>query len=196
MARSIYTGLNILPLSGDTQAVLIRGIGDTSSTNALLIQDSGATQTFAVRDDGSAVFGSETLKVIQEATLSLLGSDSIGSLFTSPQVIVAAPASGKAIQVISASMKYTFDTAAFTSSTNMRLIVSGLTYEQASTSIAHTASVLQTLKIMNYTDFTPVDKINMAEALPLRVDVETGNPSGGSLSSVITIKVQYVIIDV
>ncbi len=141
--------------------------------------------------DGKTVIQGEKLKVIQEATLTLNGVQ-IGNLNSSPQEIVAAPSAGKAIQVVSASYKSVFDTAAFATNTNMRLIGSGLTREQMGTDIAHTASLVQLFSVVN----TLADQVNVADGVALDVDVSSGNPTGGAAGSSITITVQYVIIDV
>ncbi len=139
--------------------------------------------------DGKTVIQGEKLKVIQEATLTLSGVQ-IGNLNSSPQEIVAAPSAGKAIQVVSASYKSVFDTAAFATNTNMRLISAASS--QFETDIAHTASVVQ-----SFTQSTQaVDSVSLADGAALDVDVSSGNPTGGAAGSSITITVQYVIIDV
>jgi len=139
--------------------------------------------------DGKTVVQGEKLKVIQEATLTLNGTQ-VGSLNSSPQEIVAAPSAGKAIQVVSASYKYTFDTAAFATNTNMRLISAAT--PQFETGISHTASVVQSFTQSNQA----VDSVSLSAAAALDVDVSSGNPTGGAAGSSITITVQYVIIDV
>jgi len=64
--KNINTGLNIIPLSGDTNGLsvnggaLFKGVGDTSSTNTLLLQDSGGTTTMVVEDGGNVGIGTAT----------------------------------------------------------------------------------------------------------------------------------------
>jgi hypothetical protein len=166
------------------------GIGNTTGTTSLLIQDSGGTQTFAVRDDGSAVVGSETLKVVQEATITLNQSQ-ILNLSGSPQVILAAPPSGKAIQTIGGSFVYTFDTNPYTANTQLIIIISGASLSQMTSNHGQTSSGIGTCNDFQWGG----DNFNMVDGSPLMIGVGGANPEGGGASSALKFIIQYVIID-
>ena len=123
------------------------------------------------------------------ASLTIASADVL-TLNTKPITIVGAVA-GYAIEVISASMKIDFNSAAYATNTTLTLITSGATEAQADNSID--ASVARTGKFRHrYTSGAPATTTQIITNADLQVSVDSGDPTAGD--SDITIHVNYRLI--
>jgi hypothetical protein len=127
---------------------------------------------------------------IRSASLVIASADVL-QLNSTPQTIVAAQGAGKAIEVISASVKVDFNSAAYATNTTLQLICSGANENQASTALD--ASVSSTTRFRIIPPSSATDTQVIANAA-LQVSVETGDPTTGD--SDIEVFVLYRIINV
>jgi hypothetical protein len=114
-----------------------------------------------------------------------LSSAQISSGNTTPITAVSAIA-GKQIQVVSASAKYTYDTAAYTVNTNLMLKADSATNAQGRFSFAGSSDLLGSFDLLH-----GIDNIVTGDALMLEVD--SGDPSGGG--GTIDVSITYRITD-
>lgn len=129
---------------------------------------------------------------IQAASLSI-PTASVLTLFATPLDIVAAPAAGYAIQVISASCSITYNSVAYATNTRLQLITDTATvgqFQGASTILAAT-----TTRISGINDaINPTAaQTQIIGAKSLKVQVQTGNPTAGD--SNIKVYVLYRLIE-
>jgi len=124
-------------------------------------------------------------------TSLVIPTASVLTLFATPIEIVAAPGSGYAIEVISASFSSTFNSVAYATNTNLLLITDTATVEQYnySTGLAFTVT---THKQMIVKAASAVGATQIIANKALYVKAETGNPTAGN--SDIKVYVQYRII--
>lgn len=109
-----------------------------------------------------------------------------------PLEVVAAPGTGKAIEVISASFKLTFNSVAYATNTDLELITDTATIAQVKTgSGAINGTVTQHIKFGEVPSPTATDT-QIIENKSLKVQVPTGNPTAGN--SGIKVYVFYRII--
>jgi hypothetical protein len=120
------------------------------------------------------------------ASLTIASADVL-TLNTTPLTIVGAVA-GYAIEVISASLKIEFNSAAYATNTALQIIVNNANLCQAQTQLNQTANCFSLFEIEN----AAPDNIQMVENEPLNVYVDTGNPTSGD--SDITVFVNYRLI--
>lgn len=125
------------------------------------------------------------------ASLSIASADVL-QLNSTPLTIVSAAGAGKAIEVISASVKVNFNTAAYATNVYIMLINSGATDEQFGAGILN-ASVSTIRKLQEVTTTTASDTQIIANT-DLQVQVKTGDPATGD--SDIDVFVLYRIITV
>lgn len=127
---------------------------------------------------------------IRSASLVIASADVL-QLNTTPQTIVAAQGAGKGIEVISASVKVDFNSAAYATNTSLKLICSGATYEQSQGSIAASVSSTTRLRTLPPSGATDTQVIENAA---LQVSVASGDPATGD--SDIEVFVLYRVINV
>jgi len=115
------------------------------------------------------------LSDVKSASLTIASADVL-TLNTTPLTIVPA-VSGKAIEVISASVKIDFNSAAYATNTNIALTTSGATTEQYGAAILNaTVSTHKKLQEVTSTTATTTQMIVNAD---LQVTVKTGDPTAG-----------------
>lgn len=170
------------------------GVGDGTDFNSVVvsgdvtINGSGVTAIGAGKVTPSML--SFSLSSYLEAELTLTTAQ-ILALNGTPQTIIAAPGSGKYIEIISATSKMTFVSAAYATNTTLQLINDGATIAQ----LQDTAILLSTVnKISKFQDVTPATagQTQILENTAIQLKVATGNPITGD--SDITVLVQYRIV--
>ena len=129
---------------------------------------------------------------VQSASL-VIPSAQVLALNTTPQTIVAAQGAGKGIEVVSASMKIDFNSAAYATNTTLTLITSGATEPQSDNSID--ATVARTGRFrLRYTSGASATATQIIANADLQVSVDTGDPTAGD--SDIEVFVLYRVIDI
>ena len=125
--------------------------------------------------------------VVKEASLTIATADVL-KLNATPIEIIAAPGAGFAIEVLSASIRVVFNTTAYATNTGISLMAATTTEQQTDSEINQTANA--------FTQFEPnsgaPDEVQIVENQPIRVFVQSGNPTAGD--SDIKIYVTYRII--
>ncbi len=129
---------------------------------------------------------------IQSASL-VIPSAQVLALNTTPQTIVAAQGAGKGIEVLSASFKISFNSAAYTTNTTLQVASSGATISQFRLLNALTGSVSATRKLGELVSSTATDTQIIANAA-LEVEVPSADPVAGD--SDIEVFVLYRVIDI
>mgnify|MGYP003653824338 CR=1 FL=1 len=128
---------------------------------------------------------------VQAASLSI-PTASVLTLFATPLEIVAAPSSGYAIQVVSASCLITYNSVAYATNTRLQLITDTASVGQTQgTSTILAATTTRTSHINNTIEPT-AGQTQIIAAKSLKVQVMTGNPTAGN--SDIKVYVLYRII--
>lgn len=122
------------------------------------------------------------------ASLAIASSDVL-QLNSTPQTIVAAQGAGTAIQVISASVKIDFNSAAYATNTDIQLKTASATVQQGNTSINSTVSQIGKFRL---TEIGSPTGTQILENQPLQVTVGTGDPTAGD--SDIEVYVLYRVI--
>jgi len=127
---------------------------------------------------------------IRCASLTIASADVL-QLNSTPLTIVAAQGAGTAIDVLSASMKMTYNSVAYATNTTLELKINGGSSSQMqfASQILSSASDVFNKVIGNTTTST-----NMVENADLQVSVLTGDPTAGD--SDITVYVLYRVIAV
>lgn len=161
---------------------------DYANASTFLIQnDEGTTKLATLEGLAQTFFCS-----VYCASLTIPSADVL-QLNSTPQTIVPAQGVGTAIELISASVKVDFNSAAYTSNTTLELIHSGaaLGLKRSSTALGSTIANIVTFD----TNVTPTTiNTQMLENAALQVKSVTGNPATGD--SDITVYVLYRIINV
>jgi hypothetical protein len=127
---------------------------------------------------------------IRSASLVIASADVL-QLNSTPQTIVAAQGAGKAIEVMGASVKVDFNSAAYATNTSITLIASGANLYQASATILASVSSTTRFRIAGASSSTDTQAIANAA---LQVSVDTGDPTTGD--SDIEVFVLYRVINV
>lgn len=146
---------------------------DYADATTFLIQNSDGTTKLA---------DLETLKSaymcnIQCASLSIASADVL-TLNSIPVELVAAPGAGYAIEVISASTKLVYVSAAYATNTNLQLLTSGATNAQFDDGKVLTATVSTHWKFEALQPTSATDT-QLIENAALNVSVATGDPITG-----------------
>lgn len=170
------TDLVSAPLTGDVTGAMSGGnlvmtIGAGKVTNAML-----ATPPLT--------YYSATLTIPTASVLTLNAS---------PLTIVAAPGSGKYIEVISATSQITYVAAAYATNTTLQLICNGADVAQVQDTAILISTVTKNTKFQQVTAAT-AGQTQIIANTALQVKVATGNPVTGD--SDITVTVIYAIRDV
>lgn len=129
---------------------------------------------------------------ILEASLTI-PTASVLTLNATPLTIVAAPGSGKYIEVISASATMTFVSAAYATNTTLQLINEGATIAQAQNTGILIGTVTKNTKFNNIVTVA-AGSTQIITNTALQVNVATGNPTLGD--SNIVVKVAYRIVTI
>ncbi len=126
---------------------------------------------------------------IKEASLTIATADVL-TLNSAPIEIVAAPGSGFAIEVLSASMKVVFNSVAYATNTALELTSSGADIKQFDGDLL--GATVSKIGLINR-DYRPTSgQTQIIENAALNVSVDTGNPTAGD--SDIKVYVTYRII--
>lgn len=133
-----------------------------------------------------------TITANLEASLTIPAA-SVLTLNATPLTIVAAPGSGKYIEVISASSSMTFVSAAYATNTTLRLINDGATIPQLQDTAILLSSVTKNTKFKDVTS-AAAGQTQIITNTALKVDVATGNPTAGD--SILIVKVVYRIVTI
>ena len=160
--------------------------GDYADATTFLIANSDGDIKQASLEGLRDNFGSS----IQSASLVIASVDVL-KLNTTPQTIVSAQGAGKAIEVVSASVKVDFNTTAYATNTGMLLITDTATSQQANADIG--ATVAQVGKFRT----TEVGSPSLTQLIAnqaLTVTVDSGDPTAGD--SDIEVFVLYRVIDI
>jgi hypothetical protein len=133
--------------------------------------------------------GDSGIECIQGTAKLTIASADVLTLNTTPIEIVAAPGVGYAIEVISASVKIDFNSAAYATNTILQLTADGATPSQVkwASGVLATSSDLFVKSIESSTTSPQI-----IENADLNVTVNSGNPTAGD--SDITVYVTYRII--
>ena len=123
------------------------------------------------------------------AELTIASADVL-TLNSIPLTIVSA-VSGYAIEVVSASLKLDFNSAAYATNTMMTIITSGATEPQADNSIDATVARTGRFRHRSTSGISPTATQMIANA-DLQVSVDAGNPTAGD--SDVTVYVNYRLI--
>lgn len=158
--------------------------GDYADATTFLIANSDGEIKQASLDGLMTNYGSD----IRSASLLIPTADVL-QLNTTPQTIVAAQGAGTAIEVISASVKIDFNSAAYATNTDIVLICNLATTEQVAADI--NASTSSTKKFKIVTAGSASDTQLIANAA-LQVSVANGDPIAGD--SDITVYVLYRVV--
>lgn len=126
-------------------------------------------------------------------TSLIIPTASVLTLNGTPLTIVAAPGTGYAIDVISASCRVTYNSVAYATNLNLRVITSGATDPQFDCNKILTVTVSAMWK-MGEIEPTSATDTQIIENAALLIDVETGNPTAGN--SDIEVYIQYRIITI
>ena len=126
---------------------------------------------------------------IKEASLTIATADVL-TLNATPIEIVAAPGAGFAIEVLSASMKMTYNSVAYATNTRLELIVSGVAV--VSQILFSSAVLSSAANVFSGLGSVQQASSNMLDNAALNVQVQSGNPTAGD--SDIKIYVTYRII--
>ena len=162
--------------------------GDYADATTFLIANSDGDIKQASLEGLRDNFGSS----VQSASLVIASVDVL-QLNTIPQTIVAAQGAGKAIEVISASLKLDFNSAAYATNTMITLITSGATEPQADNSIDATVARTGRFRHRSTSGISATATQMMANA-DLQVSVDAGDPTAGD--SDIEVFVLYRVIDI
>jgi len=127
--------------------------------------------------------------VVKEAALAIATADVL-TLNATPIEIVAAPGAGFAIEVLSASMKMTYNSVAYATNTRLELIVSGVAV--VSQILFSSAVLSSAANVFSGLGSVQQASSNMLDNAALNVQVQSGNPTAGD--SDIKIYVTYRII--
>ena len=161
--------------------------GDYADATTFLIANSDGEIKQASLEGLRDTFGSS----LQSASL-VIPSAQVLALNTTPQTIVAAQGAGKAIEVISASVKLDYNTTAYGTTTGVVLQTSGATQRQADVSFLDaTVSTVRNFIIYQATSATDTQIIANAD---LTVVAKAFNPTLGD--SDIEVFVLYRVIDI
>lgn len=174
----------------DLVSVLMSGDVNMSATGAMTIQP-GVVSTSMLAFDISNNLLTEEVTILTADVLTLNGT---------PIEVVAAPGSGFAIEVISASVGYsTYGGAAYAANTTLTLITDTATFPQ----LGNPSLLISTVNAKKYTNFIDIgygsfisaagaaDTI-LIENKALMVSVDNGNPTTGN--SDINVKIAYRLI--
>ena len=116
------------------------------------------------------------LSDVKSASLTIASADVL-TLNATPLTIVSAVA-GKAIEVISASVKIDFNSVAYATNVGLELICNGATESQSASLSALNASVTSVRRLAIDSTFVAADTQLIANA-DLLVQVPTGDPTAG-----------------
>jgi hypothetical protein len=191
-----------IPLSiGDTQSIYTTIVGDkgeigatgpTGPTGPSIVSGVASGNDIIFTDTTGYTFSVSDVGIIRTAKL-FIPSASVLTLNSVPLTIVPAPGVGKAIEASTCAMKMTFNSLAYATNTQLRLItdtapdpqvVFGANVLSSSTSIFRTISSTTTTN----------QGENIVENKDLTVLVDTGDPTAGD--SDITVYVSYRIIEI
>ena len=114
---------------------------------------------------------------VMSASLSI-PTASVLTLNTTPLEIVAAPAAGYAIEVISFSMSLNYNSAAYATNTTLILITDTANTYQASTLIKNTTTSIRR-GVINSTPASATTN-QLIAGKSLKVSVDSGNPTAGN----------------
>ena len=190
-------------IGGAADAPTVR---DFKTAGQILIGDGTEPQSVAVSGAftlNSAGVATLTDGIVTPAKLSFslesylytslsLTSAQILALNTTPQTIIAAPGSGKWIEVISATTDMNFDTAAYATNTTLQLINDGATIAQ----LQDTSCLIATVdKVTKFQDVTPATagQTQIIKNTAVQLKVATGDPTAGS--GTLTVHVIYRIVE-
>jgi hypothetical protein len=178
----ISEGSNKVSITGNGNQVL------NGASNIVLINTDNTTVTESntIYQNGVNVTGGE----VQSASLVIASADVL-QLNSTPQTIVPAQGVGKAIEVISASVKVDFNTTPYATNVALTLITNGANQEQAIGIINASASSTGRFRVTPNNGTTSTQVIENAA---LQVSVTTGNPTAGD--SDIEVFVLYRVINV
>lgn len=157
-------------------------LADLDGTETIWVQKNGVdyklTTTSVKQYGGCDVY----------CTSLVIPTASVLTLNTVPLTLISAPGTGYAIEIISASMKMTYNSIAYATNTNIQLWEDSSAYVvgQAASGLAGTTNKFFKFGI----EF--ISTLQMQENKAVKVAVETGNPTAGN--SDIKIYVQYRII--
>lgn len=161
--------------------------GDYADATTFLIANSDGDIKQASLEGLRDNFGSS----IQSASLVIASVDVL-QLNTTPQTIVAAQGAGKAIEVISASVKVDFNTTAYSTYNAVELICNGADVAQYSNDVLG-ATLTRTALINKPAYPTDVQTVLIANA-DLKIQAQGGDPTTGD--SDIEVFVLYRVIDI
>ena len=162
---------------------------------------SGLENVIILNSDGQEVYESNTIYQngvnvtggeVQSASLVIPSADVL-QLYTTPLTIVPAQGAGKAIEVISGSVKVDFNSAVYATNTDILLIENGASYLMAKISsfLSATVSSVRPIEVTSSANVTDTQIIANAA---LQVSVSNGNPTAGD--SDIEVFVLYRVINV
>jgi hypothetical protein len=160
---------------------------DGVSAYTLPLADGTAGQVLST--DGAGVLDWVAAPIILEASVTIASADVL-QLNSTPIEIVAAPGAGYAIEVVSASVKIDFNSAAYATNTAIQLIVNGATTAQYGGGILN-ATVATTKKLPEISTSSSTTTQLITNAA-LQVSTLIGNPTAGD--SDITVYITYRII--
>ena len=129
---------------------------------------------------------------VYEASLTLT-SGQILALNSSPQTIVAAPGAGKYIEVISASVAFTYVAPVYNTNTTLTLINDGAVQYQISNGAALISTANSITNFMHGGVYTGTGS-QIIENTALKVSVLNGNPLSGNGTAIV--KVIYRIVTI
>ncbi len=176
-----------------TSGQLVMGNGTDVTSIAMsgdvTINGSGVTTIGAGKVTPSML--SFSLESYLYTSLSLT-SVQILALNTTPQTIIAAPGSGKWIEIISATTDMNFDTAAYATNTTLQIINEGSAVAQ----LQDTSALIATVdKVTKFQDVTPATagQTQITKNSAVQLKVATGDPTAGS--GTLTVHVIYRIVE-
>ena len=141
----------------------------------------GANLKLAINGTSSEIIYKANLTI---ATASVLTS------FATPLLVVAAPAAGYHIEVVTASAKLTFNTAAYATNLDLELYTDTATIAQQTARLLN--AIVTTNRLFSYVAVTGVADTQLITAKGLYVRTKTGNPITGD--SEVRIYVSYRVV--
>jgi len=159
--------------------------------NTIVFTSDGDTNQVVFEDAVAQANANNGCVCLQEASLTIASADVL-QLNSTPLTIVAAQGAGTAIEVVSASVKIDFNSAAYATNTFIQLIVNGATTAQYGGGILN-ATVATTKKLPEIST-TSATTTQLITNSALQVSTLTGNPTAGD--SDITVRVLYRVITV
>jgi hypothetical protein len=157
------------------------------ATNFLIESPDGSIKLANLADLNSSYFSD-----IQSTSLSIATADVL-TLNSTPIELVAAQGAGKVIEILSATVKIVYVSAAYAANTNLQLLTSGATDAQFDNDKLLVATV-STHRRMTGLEPTAATDTQLLENAAVNVTVETGDPTTGD--SDIEIFVTYRVITV